>query len=82
MNCLVEQQLPILTIIAAFICYSYKVMEDVNATLTLNQLCIFNETKKLNGVEFHGNKLIAEESKTPSRTIYSNNNLIKSSHLL
>ena len=33
----------------------------------------FNEILRLNGVEFHGNKLIAEIVKTPLRTIYSNN---------
>ena len=30
---------------------------------------VFNEIIKLNGVEFHGNKLIADEAKMPPRTI-------------
>ena len=43
---------------------------------------VFNEIIKLNGVEFHCNKVIVKEAKTPPRTIYSNNTLIKSSNLL
>ena len=43
---------------------------------------ILNKIIKLNGVEFHGNKVIVEEAKTPARTIYSKNNLIKNSKLL
>ena len=42
----------------------------------------FNEILRLNGVEFHGNKLIVEIVKTPLRTIYSNNTSIESSNLL
>ena len=51
--------------------------------LTLNKkIHVFNEIKKLNGVEFHGNKLILEQAKTLPWTIYSNNTLLKSSDLL
>ena len=35
----------------------------------------------LNGVEFHGNKLIVEEAKLPTSTTYRNNTFIKSSNL-
>lgn len=42
---------------------------------------VFNEIIKPNGVDFHGNKLLAEET-TPPRTFYSNNTFIKSSNLL
>lgn len=41
---------------------------------------VFNEIIKPNGVDFHGNKLLAEET-TPPRTFYSNNTFIKSSNL-
>ena len=43
---------------------------------------ILNKIIKLNEVEFHGNKVIVEEAKTPARTIYRKNNLIKNSKLL
>ena len=42
---------------------------------------VFNEIIKPNGVDFQGNKLLAEET-TPPRTFYSNNTFIKSSNLL
>ena len=50
-----------------FIYHNYKVMEDVNTTVTLNHLFMFSV--KLNGVEFHGNKLIVEEAKAPRNNL-------------
>ena len=41
---------------------------------------VFSKIIKPNGVDFHGNKLLAEE--TTTRTYYSNNAFIKSSNLL
>ena len=43
---------------------------------------VFNEIIKPNGVDFHGNELIAEEAKTPPRIFYSNKTFIRSSNLL
>ena len=43
---------------------------------------VFNEIIKPNGADFHGNKLIVEEAKTPPRTFQSSNTIIKSSNLL
>ena len=42
---------------------------------------VFNEIIEPNAVDFHGNKHLAEEAKTPPRTFSSNNTFIKSSSL-
>ena len=66
-DCLVWKQLPIFETPPEFIYHNYKVMEDVNTTVTLNHLFMFSV--KLNGVKFHGNKLIVEEAKTPRNNL-------------
>ena len=38
---------------------------------------VFNEIIKLIRVEFHGKKLIVEETKLPNKTIYSNNTSLR-----